>query len=81
MAQLAEAGLPATTSSDQVTARYPTAAEAQSLRIAPRSPVLAVERTTTTADGLIVTFSHLVLPGDRTAVAFRDPGVRQDSPR
>jgi GntR family transcriptional regulator len=79
--QLAAVGLPTISTSDQVTARYPTAAEAQSLRIAPRSPVLAVERTTTTSDGLVVIFSHLVLPVDRTAIAFRDGDLRQEHPR
>ncbi|WP_329133946.1 GntR family transcriptional regulator [Streptomyces sp. NBC_01476] len=58
------------TSTDQVTARFPSAAEAQSLRIGARTPVLAVQRTVAADDGHIVAFSLLVLPGDRAEVAF-----------
>ncbi|MEU6851716.1 GntR family transcriptional regulator [Actinacidiphila alni] len=60
-------------STDLVTARFPTGAEAQSLRISTRMPVLAVERTFTTADGEVVAYAHLVLPGDRTEAAFVTP--------
>ncbi|MFC4034054.1 GntR family transcriptional regulator [Streptomyces polygonati] len=58
------------TSTDQVTARFPTAAEAQSLRIGARTPVLAVERTIAAVDGLVVAYELLVLPGDRAEVAL-----------
>lgn len=60
----------ATTSSDQVTARFPTAAEAQSLRVSARTPVLAIERTLTADDGHVVAYALLILPGDRAEVAF-----------
>ncbi len=60
----------ATTSTDQVTARFPTAAEAQSLRVSARTPVLAVHRTFTTDDGHVVAYALLVLPGDRAEVAL-----------
>ncbi|MFJ5607972.1 GntR family transcriptional regulator [Streptomyces sp. NPDC093221] len=64
---------PAAYSTDLVTARFPTAAEAQSLRISLRVPVLAVERTFTTDDGEVVAYAHVVLPGDRTEAAFVTP--------
>ncbi|WP_333768735.1 GntR family transcriptional regulator [Streptomyces sp. IBSBF 2435] len=64
---------PATTSNDQVTARFPTSVEAQSLRISTRTPVLAIERTFTTADGRAVAYALLVLPGDRAEVALAIP--------
>jgi GntR family transcriptional regulator len=56
------------TSNDQATARFPTAAEAQSLHIGTRRPVLAIERTFTTAEGQVVGFALLVAPGDRVQV-------------
>jgi GntR family transcriptional regulator len=61
---------PVTTSTDQVTARFPTAAEAQSLRIAGRTPVLAIERTIAADDGHGPAYVLLVLPGDRTEAVF-----------
>ncbi|SFE28686.1 GntR family transcriptional regulator [Actinacidiphila alni] len=64
---------PAAYSTDLVTARFPTAAEAQSLRISTRMPVLAVERTFITDDGEVVAYAHLVLPGDRTEATFVTP--------
>jgi GntR family transcriptional regulator len=67
---LIAAGVPVTTSTDQVTARFPTTAEAQSLRIATRTPVLTIERTFTAADGQVVAYALLVLPGDRAQVAL-----------
>ncbi|MYS22578.1 GntR family transcriptional regulator [Streptomyces sp. DvalAA-14] len=66
---LTAAGVLAAASTDQVTARFPTAAEAQSLRIGARTPVLAVERTIAADDGQIVAYALLVLPGDRAEVA------------
>jgi GntR family transcriptional regulator len=59
-----------TTSNDQVTARFPTEAEAQLLRIATRTPVLAVHRIITADDGQVLAYVLLVLPGDRAQVAF-----------
>lgn len=64
------AGVPVATSTDLVTARFPTGAEAQSLRIATRTPVLAIERTITADDGQVVAYALLVLPGDRAEVAL-----------
>jgi GntR family transcriptional regulator len=61
------------TSNDQVTARFPTTAEAQSLRIGTRMPVLAIERTFTTADGQPAAYALLVIPGDRATVALVTP--------
>jgi GntR family transcriptional regulator len=62
------AGLSVASSTDQVTARFPTGAEVQSLRLGAKVPVLAVERTSATTDGVIVAYSTLVLPGDRSEV-------------
>jgi GntR family transcriptional regulator len=56
------------TRTDQATARFPTAAEAQSLHIGTRRPVLAIERTFTTAEGQVVGYALLVAPGDRVQV-------------
>ncbi|WP_405583917.1 GntR family transcriptional regulator [Streptomyces sp. NBC_01190] len=67
---LTAAGVTVDSSNDQVTARFPTAAEAQSLRIPTRTPVLAVERTFTTHDGRVAAYALLVLPGDRAEIAF-----------
>lgn len=67
---LAAAGVPVTSSTDQVTARFPTTAEAQSLRIGARTPVLAIKRTFTAADGRALGCALLVLPGDRAEVAL-----------
>jgi GntR family transcriptional regulator len=61
------------TSTDQATARLPTAAEAQSLHIGTRRPVLAIERTFTTAEGHVAGYAILVAPGDRVLVALTTP--------
>lgn len=70
---LTTAGVPVTTSTDQATARFPTSAEAQSLRIGARTPVLAIERTFTDAEGHVLGYALLVLPGERAAVALTTP--------
>lgn len=70
---LTAAGVPVMTSTDQATARFPTSAEAQSLRIGARTPVLAIERTFTDAEGHVLGYALLVLPGDRAAVALTTP--------
>jgi len=65
-----ETGVSVVSSTDQVTARFPTGAEVQSLRLGPKVPVLAVERISATSDGAIVAYSTLVLPGDRSEVVL-----------
>ncbi|WP_335971604.1 GntR family transcriptional regulator [Streptomyces sp. CA2R106] len=55
---------------DQVTARFPTGAEAQSLRITARTPVLAIHRTVTAGGGRTVACVHVVLPGIWGEAAF-----------
>jgi GntR family transcriptional regulator len=40
------------------------------LRIATRTPVLAVHRTITADDGHVFAYAVLVLPGDRADVTF-----------
>jgi GntR family transcriptional regulator len=64
------AGVPVARATHQVTARFPTEAEAQSLRIATRTPVLAIERQLLADDGRVVAYALVVLPGDRAHVAF-----------
>ncbi|MFI0940940.1 GntR family transcriptional regulator [Streptomyces sp. NPDC021020] len=70
---LTAAGVPVTTSTDQATARFPTSAEAQSLRIGTRTPVLAIERTFADGHGHVLGYALLVLPGDRATVALTTP--------
>jgi GntR family transcriptional regulator len=68
---------PAACATHQVTARFPTDAEAQSLRIAVRTPVLAIERRVVaersepdTQEAPVLAYALVVLPGDRALVAF-----------
>ncbi|OII67472.1 GntR family transcriptional regulator [Streptomyces sp. CC77] len=68
--QLAEAGIAITSSVERLTARLASGDEAQTLRIATRSVVLAIERTATDADGRVVAAAVLVLPGDRADAVF-----------
>ncbi|WP_308190576.1 GntR family transcriptional regulator [Streptomyces sp. HPF1205] len=74
------AGVPVACETHQVTARFPTDAEAQSLRIATRTPVLAVERTLLTDRGPVAAYALLVLPGDRAQVAFATGDFRKEPP-
>jgi GntR family transcriptional regulator len=50
---------------EQITARHPTAEEAELLRLAPDAPVLSVVVTAYHAAGQPVLVSDLVLPGQR----------------
>ncbi|WP_328914638.1 MULTISPECIES: GntR family transcriptional regulator [unclassified Streptomyces] len=70
LAVMLAAGGSGVSSFDQVTARFATGAEAQSLRITARTPVLAIHRTVTADDGRTIACVHVVLPGDRAEVAF-----------
>jgi hypothetical protein len=56
--------------------------EALLLRSNPRTPVLAIERTTTTTggDGRVLAFSQVILPGNRAFVAFTRALQPKDSP-
>lgn len=63
-------GAEVTFTAERVTARFPTAEEAHTLNISTRTPVLAVERTSTDADDRVVECALLVLPGDRVEVQF-----------
>ncbi|MFI6084604.1 GntR family transcriptional regulator [Streptomyces sp. NPDC051217] len=65
---LAAAGVRVVTMTEQITARFPTASEAQTLHITTRTPVLAVQRVATDADARVVEAALLVLPGDRTEI-------------
>lgn len=73
---LAQAGVHVVTTAERVTARLPSPEEARMLRIPTRSPVLALERASSDAEGRVVEGALLVLPGDRTEVAFSThPGL------
>ncbi|NUQ99486.1 MAG: UTRA domain-containing protein [Streptomyces sp.] len=74
------AGVSVACETHQVTARFPTDAEAQSLRISTRTPVLAVERTLLTDSGPVAAYALLVLPGDRAHVAFATGDSRKETP-
>lgn len=63
-------GVEVVTTIERVTARFPTADEAYTLNISTRTPVLAVERTSTDARDRVVEGALLVLPGDRIEVLF-----------
>ncbi|SDM99895.1 GntR family transcriptional regulator [Actinacidiphila guanduensis] len=66
---------------DQVTARFPSPTEAQSLRISARVPVLAVHRTVSDEEERVVACVHLVLAGDRAEGAFVTHIFRKGAPR
>lgn len=74
------AGVSVACETHQVTARFPTDTEAQSLRVSTRTPVLAVERTLLTDSGPVAAYALLVLPGDRAQVAFATGDFRKESP-
>ncbi|MEW2548876.1 GntR family transcriptional regulator [Streptomyces sp. NPDC047002] len=66
--RLATAGVAVTSTTNRIIARFPTADEGQRLHITTRTPVLAVERRSTDANGRVVEAALLVLPGDRVEV-------------
>ncbi|MFC9601978.1 GntR family transcriptional regulator [Streptomyces niveus] len=63
-------GVEVVTTTERVTARFPTPDEAHTLHISTRTPVLAVERTSSDASDRVVEGALLVLPGDRIEVLF-----------
>ncbi|MGW8570626.1 GntR family transcriptional regulator [Streptomyces niveus] len=63
-------GVEVVMTTERVTARFPTAEEAHVLNISTRTPVLALERTSTDLCGRVVEGALLVLPGDRIEVLF-----------
>ncbi|MFI9269791.1 GntR family transcriptional regulator [Kitasatospora sp. NPDC052896] len=69
-AHLLARGIQCVTTAERVTTRFPTAEEAEVLRIGARMPVLAIERTSTDSAGHVVLGALLVLPGDRSAIRF-----------
>ncbi|MDH6111543.1 GntR family transcriptional regulator [Kitasatospora sp. MAP12-15] len=69
-AQLLAAGVQFAETTERTTARFPTADEAEALRIAARAPVLSIVRTAVDADGRVVECTFLVLPGDRSDAIF-----------
>ncbi|MYZ33980.1 UTRA domain-containing protein [Streptomyces sp. SID4917] len=72
---LSAAGVGVARTTERVTARFPTTAEAQTLHITTRSPVLAVERVSTDATERVVEEALPVLPGDRTEILFTTGSV------
>jgi len=70
-AQLASLGIVVARVTEAVTARLPTAAEADALRISPSVPVLDITRRMLTADGRVVEVAHpIVRPADRTILDY-----------
>lgn len=53
-----------------VTARPPTAEEAEELGLPPGTAVLVLRKTSYDTDGRVVEFSDVTLPGDRTVMSF-----------
>lgn len=70
-AQLASLGIVVARVTEAVTARLPTTAEADALRISPSVPVLDITRRMLTADGVVVEVAHpIVRPADRTILDY-----------
>ncbi|MDX3855049.1 GntR family transcriptional regulator [Streptomyces sp. AK02-01A] len=67
---LAAAGVQVMSTTERVTARFPTADEAQTLHITSRTPVLAVQRVSIDVNERVVEGTLLVMPGDRTEILF-----------
>ncbi|WP_158674707.1 GntR family transcriptional regulator [Streptomyces hoynatensis] len=68
--RLSAAGTRLALSVERVTARPPTSAEAETLRIALGVPVLSIERATTDTTGRVVEIAYLTLSGDRTEALY-----------
>ncbi|WP_427918744.1 GntR family transcriptional regulator [Streptomyces sp. cg40] len=65
---------------DRVTARPPTAAEAELLDLDPGTSVIVVKKSTYSTKDELVEFSNVVLPGDRYELRYRIPLVLWPSP-
>ncbi|MFD7905567.1 GntR family transcriptional regulator [Kitasatospora sp. NPDC059747] len=74
-AHLLARGISCTATADRVTARFPSAREADALRIVARIPVLAIERTSVDSAGRVVMGVLLVLPSDRAEAVFSTGGA------
>ncbi|MEV6464610.1 GntR family transcriptional regulator [Kitasatospora sp. NPDC051702] len=73
-AHLLARGIPCAATAERVTARFPSAEEADALRIVARIPVLAIERTSMDRAGRVVMGVLLVLPSDRAEAVFSTSG-------
>ncbi|WP_331767000.1 GntR family transcriptional regulator [Embleya sp. NBC_00896] len=70
-AQLASLGIVVAQVTEAVTARLPTAGEADALKISSSVPVFAITRRMLTADGRVVEVAHpIVRPADRTILDY-----------
>jgi GntR family transcriptional regulator len=70
-AQLASLGHPVTRVEESVTARMPTAAEAQTLRMSHGTPVFAIFRLMISGDAVLEVCRHIVIPADRVVLDYR----------
>ena len=67
---LLASGITFATTVERVSARFPSSAEAKTLRLTARTSVLAIERTSIDVHGRVVVAALLVLPGDRAEARF-----------
>lgn len=67
---LGVAGIRVASTVERITARFPSSEESELLSITSRIPVLALERTSTDANGRVVEGAFLVLLGNRTEAVF-----------
>lgn len=68
--QLHSVGIEITRIDERVTARPPTAEEAEELGLPPGTAVLVLRKTSYDTDGRVVEVSDVTLPGDRTELLF-----------
>jgi GntR family transcriptional regulator len=70
-AQLASLGHPVTRVEESVSARMPTTAEAQTLRMSHGTPVFAILRLMISGDAVLEVCRHIVIPADRVVLDYR----------
>jgi GntR family transcriptional regulator len=63
-------GLAPASAHETITARMPTAAEAEAMILGLGSPVLGIERVTRGRDGRVLLFTEAVAVGDRVALNY-----------
>jgi GntR family transcriptional regulator len=77
--QLSTVGIELDRIEDEISARPPTAEEAEELNIPPGIAVLVVRKISTDVNDRVVEISDIVLPGDRTTIAHTTRLTRQRS--
>ena len=70
-AQLASLGHPVTRIEESVSARMPTTAEAQTLRMSHGTPVFAILRLMISGAAVLEVCRHIVIPADRVVLDYR----------